>query len=158
MSRCAWSQRVFLDVTGLGAGVYDRLKELGYADGYGSIVRGINFAQKPTDDRRWANKRAEMWGLMGDWLGDPAGVDIPDEDDLHSDVCAPVWGKGATRFNSNEQTVLEPKAHIKERLGFSPDGGDAAALTFAEPVSSFANKAKWDRKIQEHYDSLPQAV
>ncbi len=24
--------------------------------------------------------------------------------------------------------------HIKERVGFSPDGGDAAALTFAYPV------------------------
>ncbi len=29
-----------------------------------------------------------------------------------------------------------PKEHIKERLGFSPDGGDAAALTFAFPVSA----------------------
>ena len=78
-------------------------------------------------------------------------MDIPDEDDLHTDFCAPIWGKGATRFNSNDQIILEPKAHIKERLGLSPDSGDAAALTFAEPVSSFANQAMWDRKLEEFY-------
>ena len=77
-----------------------------------------------------------MWGLLGKWLADQAGVEIPGEDDLHTDFCAPVWGKGATRFNSKEQIVLESKKHIRERLGFSPDGGDAKALTFAEPVSS----------------------
>ena len=123
--------KVFLDATGLGAGVYDRLREMKY-----NQVEGINFAQSPIDDRKWSNKRAEMWGLLGEWLADSAGVDIPDEDDLHSDFCAPVWGKGATKFNSNEQVVLESKAHISERVGFSPDGGDAAGLTFAAPVSS----------------------
>ena len=123
--------KVFLDATGLGAGVYDRLREMKY-----NQVEGINFAQSPIDDRKWSNKRAEMWGLLGEWLADSAGVDIPDEDDLHTDFCAPVWGKGATKFNSNEQVVLESKAHIFERVGFSPDGGDAAGLTFAAPVSS----------------------
>ena len=123
--------KVFIDVTGVGGGVYDRLKELGYH----RVVVGINFGQKPIDDRQFANKRAEMWGLLRDWLDDPAGVDIPDDDDLHTQFCAPVWGKGATRFNSNSQILLEPKDHIKERLGFSPDGGDAAALTFAMPVT-----------------------
>ncbi len=122
--------QVFLDITGVGAGVYDRLYEMHY----GRFVIGINFGQKPTNDRLYLNKRAEMWGELRDWLDDPAGVDIPDDDTLHTDLCAPIWGKGATRFNSNQQIVLEPKDHIKERVGFSPDGGDAAALTFAFPV------------------------
>ncbi len=121
---------VFLDITGLGAGVYDRLNEMHY----GRFVTGINFSQKPTNDRVYANKRAEMWGELRDWLADPAGVDIPDDDNLHTELCATIWGRGATRFNSNQQIVLEPKDHIKERTGFSPDGGDAAALTFAFPV------------------------
>ncbi len=64
-------------------------------------------------------------------------MDIPDDDTLHTDLCATIWGRGATRFNSNQQIVLEPKDHIKERVGFSPDGGDAAALTFAFPVQLY---------------------
>ena len=132
--------QVFLDITGVGAGVYDRLNEMRY----GRFVIGINFGQKPTNERLYVNKRVEMWGELRDWLADPAGVDIPDEDTLHTDLCAPIWGKGATRFNSNQQIVLEPKEHIKERLGFSPDGGDAAALTFACPVQFFDQMAVQD--------------
>ena len=75
-----------------------------------------------------------MWGELRDWMDDSAGLDIPDDDTLHTDLCAPIWGAGATRFNSNQQIVLEPKDRIKSRLGCSPDGGDAAALTFAQPV------------------------
>ena len=124
---------VFIDVTGLGAGVYDRLRELGYEN----IVYGINFAQKARDGTKHANKRAEMWDELREWFDDPAGVDIPDSDTLHSELCAPIWGKGATRYDSSGRLLLEAKEHIKERLGFSPDGGDAAALTFAFPVGAY---------------------
>ncbi len=47
---------VFLDITGLGAGVYDRLNEMHY----GRFVTGINFSQRPMNERVYANKRAEM--------------------------------------------------------------------------------------------------
>ena len=124
--------KVFVDVTGLGAGVYDRLCETGYRE----TVVGVNFAQSPIDGQKYANKRAEMWDLLREWFEDPAGVDIPDDDALHSELCAAVWGRGATRYDSSGRILLEPKEHIKERLGFSPDGGDAAALTFAFPVSA----------------------
>ncbi len=126
-------RQMFVDIGGLGAGVYDRLVEMGYGD----VVTGVNFGQGAIDDRKFANKRAEMWTELRDWLDDPAGVDIPDDDDLHTQFCAPVWGKGATRTNSNGQIILEPKEHIEARLGFSPDGADAAALTFAFPVGNF---------------------
>jgi len=122
--------KVNIDVTGVGAGVVDRLKETEDK----RLIQAINFGGKPIDNVQWANKRAEMWGALRDWLADPAGVDIPDEDAMHTDFCSVIWGKGATRYNSNSQIILEPKDHIKERLGFSPDAGDAAALTFATPT------------------------
>jgi len=124
--------RVNIDVTGVGGGVVDRLREVEQS----RLIHGVNFGGKPSDDVQYANKRAEMWGELRDWLNDPAGVDIPDNDAMHTDFCSVVWGKGATRFNSNSQIILEPKEHIKERLGFSPDAGDAAALTFAAPVKT----------------------
>ena len=142
--------RVFLDITGLGAGAYDRLKELRH----GNVVRGINFAQSPIDDRVYLNKRAEMWGELRSWLDDPAGVDIPDDDTLHTHFCAPIWGKGATRFNSNEQIVLEAKEHIKQRLGFSPDSADAAALTLATAHDGVFRMADVEKAVSDDVPPL----
>lgn len=126
---------VNIDVGGLGAGVVDRLKEMGYRQ-----VHAVNFGSSPigvgpTGDELYENRRAEMWDVMRDWFDDPAGVKIPDSDAVHGDVCAPVWGSGATRYKSNNELVIEPKDKIRERIGASPDIGDALALTFAIPVS-----------------------
>lgn len=125
---------VNVDVGGLGAGVVDRLREMGYRQ-----VNPVNFGSNPvgvgpTGDELYENRRAEMWDAMRDWFADPAGVQIPDNDGLHADVCAPAWGAGQTRHKSNNELVIEPKDKIRERLGNSPDLGDALALTFAVPV------------------------
>jgi hypothetical protein len=139
---------VNVDVGGLGAGVYDRLRELGY----GHVVNPVNFGSAPmgvgpTGDELYANRRAEMWDLLRDWFNDPAGVQIPDMDMLHSDLSAPEWGSSKTRFKSNNELQLEEKTSIRERLGNSPDLGDAAALTFALPISP----ARWDD--EEEYEA-----
>ncbi len=145
-------RQMFIDVGGLGAGVYDRLAEMGYRD----AVIPVNFGQKSLDPRKYANKRAEMWTELRDWLGDLAGVQVPDDDDLHTQLCAPIWGPAATRHNSNQQIILEPKEHIEARLGFSPDAADAAALTFAFPVSDF-DEMDWGTTYDDggDYDRNP---
>jgi hypothetical protein len=118
---------VVFDVTGLGGPLYDRVKEI-LPPGR---VYGVNFAQQALDPNRYANCRAEIWSHMANWFQDPAGVKCPDLDELQGDICAPIRGKGATRFDSAGRLILESKDHINERLNFSPDIGDAAALTFA---------------------------
>ena len=50
-------KKVVIDVTGLGAGIYDRLQE----QGYGSLVEGVNFGAKALESDLYANRRAEMW-------------------------------------------------------------------------------------------------
>jgi hypothetical protein len=128
---------VNVDVGGIGAGVYDRLRELGY----GHIVNPVNFGSSPvgvgpTGDELYANRRAEMWDVYRAWYDDPAGVQVPDDDAFQADATAPVWGTSATRYRSNNELILEDKDKIRARLGFSPDvGGDAAALTFAVPLA-----------------------
>jgi len=117
---------VTIDVTGLGAGLYDILRER-----IGKLVLPVNFGSSALDMQQFKNRRAEIWDLMRQWLEDPAGAQVPDLDDFQADVCAPIRGKGATRFDSAGRLLLEDKDHIKERLGYSPDLGDAAALTFA---------------------------
>ncbi len=119
-------RKVVIDTTGLGAGLYDRLREL-----LGDLVEGVNFGARAYRPDQYANRRAEMWDELRQWFDDPAGVQVPDLDALQGDLCAPMRGPGATRFNSNGQLILEDKDHIRQRVSFSPDLGDAAALTFA---------------------------
>ncbi len=135
-------EAVFIDVGGgYGSGVYDRLVELEY----GEKVHPVQFGSSPYDPERYANKRAEMWGLMRDWLGEPGGADVPDDDLLHTHICAPQF-----KLNSNDQIVLEDKAKIKARLQLSPDIGDALALTFAEPV-----RQRQQRRVRSIKDLPP---
>ena len=80
-----------------------------------------------------------MYDLMRDWFQGELPVQIPDDDGLHADLTAAELGPGATRWNANNELILEEKAKIRERLGASPDLGDAAALTFAVPFASNMN-------------------
>ena len=116
--------KVFVDVGGIGAGIYDRLKELRY----NNVVTGINFGQRADNPERYINKRAEMWGEMGEWIKQ-GGVKIEDNDELHSDLIAPQYS-----FDSQGRLKLESKDEIKKRYLKSPDLGDALALTFAYKI------------------------
>jgi hypothetical protein len=116
--------RMFVDAGG-GADLVDRLHELGYNN-----VVAIPFGGKPLNPDKYKNRRAEMWGELAEWLGDEnLEVDIPDDDALQSDLCTPQSSR-----DSMDRIVLESKDAIKKRGLPSPDIGDAAALTFAEPV------------------------
>lgn len=119
-----------IDITGVGAGVYDTL----VAFGFERVVHAVTFGGTAQEPLRYVNRRAEIWDRMRQWLSDEtAVVAIPDRDDLHVDLTAPLWGSpGGCKF-VGERLQMEPKDHIRERLGVSPDLGDAAALTFAVP-------------------------
>jgi len=118
--------QVAIDVGGLGAGVVDRLEELGH----GNVVVGINFGSAALDPKRFINRRAEMWWEMRDWLDGDRPVMIPDRDDLHTDLIAPQY-----KYDSNQRRKLESKDDIKKRGLRSTDCADALALTFAEPLT-----------------------
>ena len=116
---------MFIDAGG-GADLVDRLHELGYE----SRVKAIAFGATPLDPDKYKNRRGEMWGELKLWLSDEnLDVQIPDSDTLHADLCASLYSR-----DSHDRVVLLPKDKIKAELGFSPDEGDALALTFAEPV------------------------
>lgn len=114
---------VFIDA-GAGAGVIDRLRQLGYD------VIEINFGGKAIDPR-YANKRAEMWHEMADWIR--AGGAIPNDNALKMELATPTY-----KFDAANRIILESKDDIKKRLpdAGSPDLADALALTFAQPVST----------------------
>lgn len=120
-------KKIVVDVTGVGAGVYDRLREQ-LPPGF---VVGINFGAGALNPRKYANRRAEMHDLKREFYNDPAGVQVPDTDEFQSDETAIIWGPTATHFRSNGQLIMEPKDAMKTRLGYSPDIADAHALTHA---------------------------
>lgn len=130
--------KVFIDVGGLGAGVYDRLCEL--VDK--RILVAVNFGERPLDADHYVNKRAEMWGLLGDWLKEEP-VDIPDDDELQADLTQVRYS-----YDSNGKLKLETKDDMKKRGFRSPDKGDSLALTFALPVVT--NKPEIKPKLNQY--------
>jgi hypothetical protein len=138
---------MFIDTIGIGAGVYDRLAELGFED-QGRIM-SIESSRRALDDNRFVNKRAEMGVALRDWFEQPGGVDIEDEDVLQADLCCVQYS-----YDSSGRYVLEKKEHIMARGLESPDFFDAPALTFAEPVAPpNLKKRKQQGRIQTiNYD------
>ena len=125
-------EAVFIDLGGVGAGVYDRLKWLNYN------VIGVDFAGKPNRKDKYINKRAEMWGEMAEWL---KSADIPNDTDLKEDLAGPqYYFRG-----DNAQILLEKKQDMKKRGLASPDCADALALTFAAKVNE--NKRELPSRI-----------
>jgi hypothetical protein len=112
---------VFVDGGGVGGGVVDRLKQLGYR------VIEVQSGEKAHDPEKYLNKRAEMWGEMREWL--TYGC-IDDDQGLVDDLTGPEYG-----VHLKGQIKLESKDSMKKRGLASPDDGDALALTFAEPVA-----------------------
>lgn len=111
---------VVIDGVGVGAGVVDRLNQLGY----GGLITEINGGYAPNDPVVYYNKRAEMWGLMRDAL--KAGIELPDDRDLRDDLIGPEYG-----FTAKQQIQLEKKEDMKKRGLASPDCGDALSMSYA---------------------------
>ena len=122
---------IFVDAGGIGAGVYDRLMQLGIRG-----VMPVQFGGKP--DRyelvtmKCKNKRAEIWSSMRDWLA--MGAIPNDLPDLVTDLASPMFG-----HDGADALVLERKVDMKKRGLASPDHADALACTFAYFVPPRAN-------------------
>jgi len=69
-----------------------------------------------------------MWMELAKWV--QSGGALPNIPELVRELTAPTYTYCGGKFQ------LEDKGQIKNRLGFSPDLGDALALTFALPERS----------------------
>ena len=117
--------KCFIDIVGLGVGIYDRLEELGYGD----IVVGVQASESADEEDLYRNKRAEMWTRMRDWFAEKP-CRVPDSDELQADVVEPGYS-----YDSKGRILIESKEQIKKRQGLSPDIADALSMTFAEIVA-----------------------
>lgn len=109
---------MWIDTNGLGAGVYDRMKE------QNCNVMPFNGSEKASDTVKYKNKRAESYWTMRELMED-ALIDIdPDDLDLQAQLGAILW-----KNDSSGRIQVEAKEEIKKRLGVSPDHADAATMS-----------------------------
>jgi phage terminase large subunit len=119
--------RTKVDVIGMGAGVVDRLKELGYD------VIGVNVAESASNTEQFQSLRSEIyWGLR-ERFRDKA-ISIPNDDTLIGQLANIKYG-----YNSRGQTIIESKDEMKKRGLKSPDMADALALAYYSPSVAEVN-------------------
>lgn len=114
---------VKIDVIGVGGGVVDRLKEMGYNE-----VIGVNVGEKASDSERFINLRAEVFWSLRELFRDE-DVSVPDDERLIGQLSNIKY-----KFNSRGQTQIESKDDIKKRGLKSPDRADALALCYYQPI------------------------
>ena len=124
--------RIFVDSIGIGAGVVDRLLELGLP------VVGINVGESPAGRERFINLRAELWWRAREWL------EKLDTKITHDQLAIQLMSVTYT-YTSNNKMRIETKEHLLDRGLPSPDVADAFILTF-----SGADR----RKSHDRYDRI----
>lgn len=126
--------KVCIDVIGIGAGVVDRLIELGY-----TMVEGVNSARHANLRYEFVNLRAEMWHTMREWLAQDAPVQLPDSDTLAGELCCLGY-----KFDSSGRLQIESKDDLKKRGMRSPDIADALCLTYI--VGDYLSESSYSHK------------
>jgi hypothetical protein len=133
---------IFVDGGGVGGGVVDRLRYLRQkvfeVQFGGKADRSIQSQQAGII---YANKRAEMWGMMRDWLATGC---IPDDPELHADLTGVEYGYCFR--DGKDAIILEKKEDMKKRGLASPDTADALALTFAYPVAPSSHQQEFRKR------------
>ena len=115
--------QVYVDEIGVGAGVVDRLRELGHP------VRGVNVAHKARQDGLYVNLRAEgYWTLRQRFMS--GSISIPADSQLAGELAALRYG-----FDSQGRLRMESKDEMRKRGLPSPDKADALMLAFLAPSS-----------------------
>ena len=114
-------EEICVDSIGIGAGVCDRLAELGLP------VRGVCVAERPSTDGKTYNRlRDELWFRARAWF-EQRDCRIPAAcDELVAELSLPTY-----HFTSLGKMQVESKDNMKKRGVRSPDFADAFCLTLA---------------------------
>lgn len=113
---------LYIDVIGLGAGIFDRLRE---QPAIAHRVFGVNSAGKARDDAEYINIRVESWANVRDWLRDA----VLEKHEGFYELAQPKY-----KITSAGKIQLESKEDMKKRGVASPNIGDALALTLSRPT------------------------
>ena len=131
---------IIVDSVGLGAGVLDRLRELGLP------ARGLNVSERSVQKDTYINLRAELWFKCKAWL-EGMDVKIPHDDRLWAELAAPRY-----HFTSSGKIQVESKEAMKKRGIHSPDRADAVCLSLANEMTTMAygtsSAGSWNKPLR----------
>lgn len=119
-------ETICVDAIGLGAGVADRLAELGLP------ARAISVSEAPALGGNFLNLKAELWFAAKQWFTERA-CSLNGDTQLAAELGWPRYG-----YTSSGKLKIETKEETKRRMtsGKSPDIADAFILTFAAQAVS----------------------
>ena len=135
-------ENIYIDATGMGAGVYDRFRETGWN------VRGINMAESALNKDKYINIRAEAFMRLREWIM-KGGTLSKDTDFLQL-----LDMKYKVRSNGKVQII--DKITLRKMGIPSPDVADALMLTFSDKdetnIIARKNKIKLKQNKQPVYE------
>lgn len=126
--------QIHIDAIGIGAGTFDRCKDLRLP------VIEVNVSTKSTEPNKYCNLRSQIWGKMREWLEN--GADLPrssreKETNLSAELTSMEYF-----YNNKLQLQLMSKKDLKRAGHTSPDIADAISLTFASTVYEVQTRSR----------------
>lgn len=115
-----------VDVIGVGAGVFDRLREAGYKV-FANNAGEATPLRDSSGEIGFINVRAAMWWAMREAL-DPSNnptIALPDDPRLIGDLTAPKWW-----HTSKGLIQVESKDDLRKRIKRSTDSADAVLMAY----------------------------
>lgn len=113
---------VFVDGAGVGGGVVDRLRQLGY-----DIIE-VSAGSVAMQPQRYHNMRSEMWDKLRIAIKDR--LMLPMFPELVKQLTSVQY-----YYDKRDRLVLESKKDMEKRGEVSPDIADALSMCFSMPVS-----------------------
>jgi phage terminase large subunit len=134
------------DTGGFGASWIDNLRLLGRAP------IPVLFSHEP-NDRRYFNKRAEMYFAGAQWIKD--GGQLPPMETPGMTELMRAMTRTSYSFKG-DRLILEPKDMIKTKIGHSPDDADSFCVGFAQPVALRGSEGRRRSSMQAEYDPFAE--
>lgn len=128
----------FIDIIGIGRGVYDNLRRMGYK------ARPADSRNTPDDEQRFVNRRAEVaWILREQFEKGLISLPQPDDPrDAQDPVVRLLRELGAIKMLiTGGKMQLGGKKELRQLLGFSPDYFDALLESYWKSDSLFRKVA-----------------
>ncbi len=139
---------VFVDVIGLGNGVYNRLRELGYR------VYPVDVGTRARNHDKFNRLRDELWWTVREQF-EHGTISIPDDEELFYELESIKYDE----MDSSGRIKIEGKRDLRRRGLSSPNKADALCLTYAFPETMFRKTSYRDYygdEYCEEYEERPR--
>lgn len=143
---------ILVDSIGIGAGVVDRLRQLGLP------VRGINVSESAALSDQFVNLRAELWFKGKEFF---AKQDCRLPPDVQDDIAGTLGAELALlryKFSRTAKFQAESKDEVKRRGYASPDLADAFILTLASTAAMMihgsAGSTSWSQPLKRRIKGI----